>query len=96
MHLGTVVGRVVASQKPEGLEGVKLLLVRPEDEAGARKGPDLVMTDAAQAGPGDRVWWIEGREATLTLGETFVPVDAGIVAVCDAVDARRPPEWSRT
>jgi ethanolamine utilization protein EutN len=87
MHLGTVIGRVVATRKVEGLEGVKLLLVRPEDERGRPKGAPLVMADGAgPSGPGDRVWWIEGREGTLALPEDFVPVDAAIVAVVDSVD----------
>jgi ethanolamine utilization protein EutN len=87
VHLGTVIGRVVATRKIEGLEGVKLLVVQPEDETGQAKGVPLVMTDGAgPAGPGDRVWWIEGREAALSLEETYVPVDAGIVAVVDSVD----------
>jgi ethanolamine utilization protein EutN len=87
MHLGTVIGRVVATVKSESLEGVKLLIVRPEDDAGARKGPDLIMIDGAgPAGPGDRVWWVEGREAALALVDSYAPVDAGIVAVVDAVD----------
>ncbi len=86
MHLGTVIGRVVATRKDEALVGVKLLLVVPEDDQGRAKGEPLVMVDAGPAGPGDRVWWIEGREATLVLCEPYVAVDAGIVAVVDRVD----------
>ena len=88
MHLGTVIGRVVATQKVEALEGVKLLLVLPEDDRGRAKGEPLIMTDGiGPAGPGDRVWWIEGREATLALDDPYVPVDAGIVGIVDSVDS---------
>ena len=88
MHLGTVIGRVVATRQVEALEGDKLLLVRPEDDRGRAKGEPLIMTDGiGPAGPGDRVWWIEGREATLALSDPYVPVDAGIVAIVDSVDS---------
>ena len=88
MELARVIGTVVSTQKVPGLEGVKLLMVEALDEAGAVHGDPFVCADASQAGVGDIVSWIGGREATLVLPETFVPVDAAVVSIVDRVDAR--------
>ncbi len=79
MHLGRVIGRVVATRRSEGLTGAKFLLVRPLDEYGEACGPTLVACDVVDSGPGDIVHVCDGREATLALPETFVPIDATIV-----------------
>lgn len=79
MNLGRVTGRVVATVRYPGLEGVKLLLLQPLDDRLEPKGAPLVACDAVQAGPGDVVTWIGGREATYPLPVQFVPVDATIV-----------------
>lgn len=79
MHLGRVIGRVVATQRGEGLNSAKFLIVRPLDEHGEDCGPTLVACDAVGSGLGDVVHVCDGREATLALPETFVPVDATIV-----------------
>lgn len=79
MNLGRVTGRVVSSIRYPGLEGVRLLILQPLDERLAPAGATLVACDAVQAGPGDLVFWIGGREATAPLPQTFVPVDATII-----------------
>ena len=91
MELARVVGTVVATVKYPGLTGVRLLLIEPLDEHLAPVGDPFVACDSTQAGPGDVVSWIGGREATLALPVTFVPVDATIVSIVDAVDARSLP-----
>ena len=83
MELARVVGTVVASVKYEGLEGIKLLLVQPQEADGTLVGEPIVVADAMQAGLDDVVAWIGGREAALALPETFVPVDAAVVAIVD-------------
>ena len=89
MELARVIGTVVATQKYTGLEGVKLLLLQPLDDAQRDAGEPFVACDPLQAGPGDVVWWITGREAALALPVTFVPVDASVVAIADRVDTVR-------
>jgi len=89
MYLGRVVGSVVASVKCEGLSGQKLLLVQPVDEARLPAGPLEVAVDTVRAGPGDLVFLVGSREAALALEESFVPVDAAIVGIVDAVLAAR-------
>lgn len=92
MYLGRVIGTVVASQKSEGLEGVKLLVVQPLDEAGQNSKPREVAVDTVQAGPGDHVYLVGAREAALALEPSFVPVDAAIVGIVDEVSASQRSE----
>ncbi len=91
MELARVIGTVVATRCYEGLEGVKFLLAEPLDDALQVVGGPFVIADVGQAGVGDVVSWIGGREAALALPETFVPVDAAIVTIIDQVDARPLP-----
>lgn len=87
MELGRVVGTVVATQKVEGLEGVKFLLVQPLSRDLRPKGDPVVAADGvAMAGVGELVYVVASREASLALPETFVPVDHAIVGLVDRVD----------
>lgn len=86
MHLAKVVGRVVATQKHEALEGVKLLLIEPVDHDKKPKGKVIIAAEQGQAGTGDIVAYVTGREASLALDENFTPVDAGIVAIIDSIN----------
>ena len=91
MYLGRVTGRLVATQRYEGLEGVPLQLVQPLDERGEPMGDPLVACSAISSGPGDLIHFIDGREAALALPEeTFVPVDATIMGFVDQAVA-----WGR-
>jgi ethanolamine utilization protein EutN len=87
VYLGKVIGTVVATQKAEGLEGTKMLLVTPLDHRLERNGDDQVAVDTVRAGRGDLVFLVGSREAALALDPWFVPVDAAIVGVVDDVDA---------
>lgn len=86
MNLGRVTGRVVSSIRYPGLEGVKLLVLQPLDERLSPAGKTIVACDAVQAGPGDLVFWIGGREATAPLPQSYVPVDATIVGHVEDVE----------
>lgn len=86
MILGKVIGRVVASQKYEGLEGQKLLYVQPMDEHWVARGDAVVAVDTVMAGLGDPVYMVLSREAALALDPWFVPVDHSIVGIVDSVD----------
>jgi len=85
MYLGQVVGTVVAQTKSEGLTGQKLLLVQPLDHQRKPAGALEVAVDTVRAGTGDLVFLVGSREAALALEESFVPVDAAIVGIVDAV-----------
>jgi len=88
MQLARVIGTVVATQKYEGLEGIKFLIIQPLTKAQRPKGEPVVAADAtAQAGPGELVFIVGSREAAQALPITFVPVDHAIVGIVDDVDA---------
>ena len=53
MQFARVIGTLVATQKAEGLEGVKLLVVQPLDKHLQPEGePQIAADGTAQAGPG--------------------------------------------
>ena len=83
MKLAKVLGTVVAEEKHASLKGVKLLIIQPHDHEGVPDGLPIIAADPMQAGEGDTVEFIIGREACLHLPVTFSPVDAGIVAIVD-------------
>lgn len=86
MHLGRVIGTVVASTRVEGMEGVKLLIVQPLDREQRPAGNPVVAADAvAMAGPGEIVYFVGSREAALACPEPFVPVDHAVVGIVDEV-----------
>jgi ethanolamine utilization protein EutN len=90
VHLGRVIGRVVATRRSEGLEGQKFLIVRPLDEHGEGCAPSLVACDVVQSGLGDVVHVCDGREAALALDPYFVPVDATLVGHVEQFDHEQP------
>ena len=97
MYLGRVIGTVVATRAYEGLAGQKYLVVTPLDHKLERTGDDQVAIDTVRAGRGDLVYLVGSREAALALDPWFVPVDAAIVGIVDAIDAGHkaapPPQF---
>ena len=91
MELARVIGTVVATHKVPGLDGVKMLLVEPLDANLEVAGESFVACDSSQAGVGDIVHWIGGREAALAMPVHFVPVDAAIVGIVDEVSVGGKP-----
>ena len=83
MELARVIGRVVATVKYPSLEGVRLLVIQPQDARGNPTAEPLFAADALQAGPGDLVSWVQGREAACALPDKFAPVDAAVVSIVD-------------
>ena len=88
MYLARVIGRVVATTRYAGLDGVALQVIQPLGEDGRPDGASQVACAAIASGPGDLVSVIDGREAALALpGETFVPVDVAIVGFVEQADS---------
>jgi ethanolamine utilization protein EutN len=86
MHLARVVGRVVATVKQDTLAGVPLQWIQPLAADGATAGKPVVAVDCLGVGPGELVYYVTSREASLTLRNTFAAVDAGIVGKVDWVN----------
>ena len=80
MYLARVIGRLVATQRYPGLEGVPLQWIQPLDDTGAPSGRALVACAVVSSGPGDLVHYVDGREGALACPRTFVPVDAATVS----------------
>lgn len=87
MELAKVIGTVVATVKDPSIEGFKLLVLQPLDELKQPVGEPLVALDPLQAGTGELVSWIGGREASLAMPHELSPVDAAIVKIVDSVEA---------
>jgi ethanolamine utilization protein EutN len=86
MQLGRVLGSVVATEKVDGLEGVRFLIVQPLDKRQKPEGTTMVAADAvSMAGPDELVYFVSSREAAEALEERFVPVDHAIVGIVDQV-----------
>lgn len=79
MHLARVLGRLVATRRTPGLDGVPLQWIQPLDEHGTPSGKALVACAVVSTGPGDLVHYVDGREGALACPEPFVPVDAAIL-----------------
>ena len=85
MELARVIGRVVCGVKYPTLVGVRLMLIQPVDHDDKNVGDPVIAADALQSGPGDLVSWVTGSEASLSLPNSFAPVDVGIVEIVDEV-----------
>ena len=92
MFLAKVEGSVVSTKKDPGMEGRKLLLLRPQlvDEKNPttfRPGANtIVAVDSLGAGIGEMVLFCQGSSARLAPGLKDAPVDAVIIGIVDCVD----------
>jgi ethanolamine utilization protein EutN len=86
MHIGKVIGTVVATKRVSHLESVRVLVVQPLTAELKETGKPLVAVDSVSAGPGDIIYYVRGREAAHTLDDKFNPADVGIVGIVDRVD----------
>ena len=86
MFLAKVIGTVVATQKCEALQGIKMLIVQPVNEFGEPNDEPVVAVDGTHmAGPRDTVYCIGSREGALVLEDWFNPADMGILGIIDEV-----------
>jgi len=83
MKICRVVGNVWATKKEPALEGIKLMIVQPEQDGGEDSGR-YVAADFVGAGIGETVLVVTGSTARLVLRRENTPVDAAIVGIVDA------------
>jgi len=86
MQIGKVVGSVVATQKDEKLENLKLLVVQVHDPNNEPTSSYVVAADSVQAGTGDMVLYATGSSARQTNLTENRPCDAVVMAIVDSWD----------
>lgn len=86
MQYAEVLGTVVATRKVPAWHGQRLLWLQPVDASGRASGRRVVALDVTSAAPGQRVFFVRGREAAHALTETFHPADAAVVALVDRLE----------
>lgn len=91
MHFARVIGTVVCTVKVPVWRGQRLLVVQPTDAAGTEHGRTLVAVDLVSAAPGQRVFYVRGREAANALPDPDNPADAAIVGIVDDVRIAKEP-----
>lgn len=86
MFLAKVIGTIWATRKDPSLEGLKMQIIQPLDRFEQPAGRPLIAVDTVGAGPGEAVFYVTAREATLPLRHGLSPVDASIVGIVDQVE----------
>ncbi|MEH7379355.1 EutN/CcmL family microcompartment protein [Bacillus sp. JJ1533] len=89
MELGTVIGNVWATRKEDELQGLKFLIVQPEQADRTNAGVPFVAVDRIGAGFGDQVLVTRGSAAANLSGEKKIPIDALIIGIIDSVDVEK-------
>ncbi len=87
MLLARVSGTVVATQKSETLNGMRLLLLEKLDLSTMKgKGDFLVALDAIGANTGEIVFYVTGSSARLTDASKGKPTDSTIAGIVDNIE----------
>ncbi|MGE7269850.1 EutN/CcmL family microcompartment protein [Brevibacillus panacihumi] len=86
MFLGKVIGSVWSTQKEEGMENLKLLVVQPIDWQGNEGGQTVIAADRIGAGYGEKVIVSSGTPARIVFQNKMVPIDAVIVGIVDSYE----------
>ncbi|RUS46330.1 EutN/CcmL family microcompartment protein [Cohnella sp. AR92] len=91
MFLGLVIGSVWATQKEEGMDNLKLLIVQPMDFHDREAGSTVIAADRIGAGVGEKVIVSRGSPARILFSGKQVPVDAMIVGIIDSFELGEQP-----
>lgn len=86
MFLGKVIGSVWATQKEEGMDNLKLMIVEPIDFGDRESGQTVIAADRIGAGVGEKVIVSRGSPARILFTGRQVPVDAMIVGIVDSFE----------
>lgn len=86
MFLGKVIGSVWSTQKEEGMENLKLLVVQPVDWNDKEGGRTVIAADRIGAGVGEKVIVSSGSPARILFPGRAVPIDAVIVGIVDSYE----------
>ncbi|SNS60402.1 ethanolamine utilization protein EutN [Anaerovirgula multivorans] len=86
MHIGRVIGTIVATRKDERLTGSKLMITQPLNIQKEPIGEALVAVDTVGAGIGEIVIYAKGTAARHAAEKLQSPIDAAIVGIVDNID----------
>ncbi|RAP75063.1 EutN/CcmL family microcompartment protein [Paenibacillus montanisoli] len=86
MMFGKVIGSIWATQKEEGMDNLKLMVVQPIDFGGKPAGQTVIAADRIGAGVGEQVVISRGSPARALFGGRNVPIDAMIIGIVDSFD----------
>lgn len=89
MHIGKVIGTVVATRKDEKLVGNKLMVTQPLDIELKPRGEVIIAVDTVGAGVGEVVLYTKGSVGRYATGKMDAPIDAAIVGIIDEVDINK-------
>lgn len=100
MQLGRIVGTVIATQKDEKLEGLRLHVVRnlaskPGSGTLEETATFVVAIDSVGAGVGEVVLYATGSSARQTTVTKDRPCDAVIMAIVDSVESPEGTMYSK-
>jgi len=88
MTLALVRGTVVASNRADGVNGARYLLVEDCDQRGAGRGDHLVARDLVGADRGQLVLLAQGSSCRWDRRTEDRPIDAVVLAIVDQIDER--------
>ncbi len=88
MHLGRIIGNVVATRKDENLVGTKLMITQPLNINLEPKSEPIVAVDTVGAGIGELILYVTGTAGRIGARKMDAPIDAAIVAIVDELDIR--------
>lgn len=86
MFIRKVIGSVWATQKEEGMDNLKLMIVQPLDFRERESGQIVIAADRIGAGVGEKVIVSRGSPARILFTGKSVPVDAMIVGIVDSFE----------
>lgn len=89
MHIGRIIGTVVATRKDERLTGCKLMLTQPLNIEQSPVGEPLVAVDTVGSGIGEIVIYTKGTAARYAADKIQSPIDASIVGIVDHMDIQK-------
>lgn len=88
MHLGRIIGTVVATRKDEKLIGSKLMITQPLNLKLESRGEPIIAVDTVGAGIGELVIYTTGTAGRIAARKLDSPIDASIVGIVDEIDVR--------
>jgi ethanolamine utilization protein EutN len=86
LHLGRIIGTVVATRKDEKLVGNKLMITQPLNLKLELKGDPIIAVDTVGAGIGELVIYTTGTAGRIAARKLDSPIDASIIGIVDEID----------